>query len=441
MNVQESRSSKVKKNILLGFGIKGISILVSLMLVPLTIDYVSSELYGIWLTISTIVSWIGFFDVGFGNGLRNKLTEAIALNQRKKAKTLLSSTYAILFLIFSTVGVVLYFVSGLLNWSSIIGVSPCYSEILTTCVRLVMCSFSVQIILKVLQNVLQAHQMVALSSAIDTVSNLFILITIWILTKTIFPDLRILSVVFSLTPVIVYLFISVILYNSKFKDISPSVTSIDFSAVKGIFSLGSQFFIIQIVCIVLFQTTNLLISRICGAESVTIYNVVYKYLSVSLMAFQIILAPIWSAFTDAYARGEWCWMKKIYRKLLKCYYYSVCLVISMVAASPLVYRLWLGDTVAPDISITICVALYLLTLNYSSLHSMIINGIGTIRVQLYCSILQMILFIPTAIVLGFMFGLCGIVMSLAVVLCFSCMLERIQVIKILNRNARGVWAK
>ena len=45
-----SRSAKVKKNILGSFGVKGASIIISLILVPLTIGYVSSELYGIWLT-------------------------------------------------------------------------------------------------------------------------------------------------------------------------------------------------------------------------------------------------------------------------------------------------------------------------------------------------------------------------------------------------------
>ena len=65
----DSRSAKVKKNILGSFVVKGISILVSLILVPLTIGYVSSELYGIWLTLASVISWVALFDLGFGKRL------------------------------------------------------------------------------------------------------------------------------------------------------------------------------------------------------------------------------------------------------------------------------------------------------------------------------------------------------------------------------------
>ena len=55
------RSVKAKKNILASFVIKGGSIAVSLVSVPLTIHYVSPPQYGIWLTLSSMVGWFGFF--------------------------------------------------------------------------------------------------------------------------------------------------------------------------------------------------------------------------------------------------------------------------------------------------------------------------------------------------------------------------------------------
>ena len=47
------RSIKAKKNILASILIKGGSIGISLLLVPLTINYVNSSRYGIWLPIFT----------------------------------------------------------------------------------------------------------------------------------------------------------------------------------------------------------------------------------------------------------------------------------------------------------------------------------------------------------------------------------------------------
>ena len=77
INKGHKRSVKAKKNILASFLIKGGNIAISLILVPLTIHYVNPTQYGIWLTLSSIIGWFAFFDIGFGNGLRNKFAEEI----------------------------------------------------------------------------------------------------------------------------------------------------------------------------------------------------------------------------------------------------------------------------------------------------------------------------------------------------------------------------
>lgn len=95
------RSIMVKKNIAGSFVLKCISILISLQVVPLTINYVNPTQYGIWLTLSSIIAWLSYFDLGFAHGFRNRFTEAIAKNDIKSAKEYVSTTYAVLSIIFS----------------------------------------------------------------------------------------------------------------------------------------------------------------------------------------------------------------------------------------------------------------------------------------------------------------------------------------------------
>lgn len=56
------RNVLAKRNIIASFGIKIIGIIISLILVPMTVNYVSSAQYGLWLTISSIVAWISLVD-------------------------------------------------------------------------------------------------------------------------------------------------------------------------------------------------------------------------------------------------------------------------------------------------------------------------------------------------------------------------------------------
>src|SRR5690554_484991 len=99
----QGRTVKAKKNILGSILIKGGSIAISLVMVPLTIDYVNPSRYGIWLTLSSIVGWFSFFNIGLTHGLRNKFAESKAKGDDSMAQMYVSTTYAILAIIFSSV--------------------------------------------------------------------------------------------------------------------------------------------------------------------------------------------------------------------------------------------------------------------------------------------------------------------------------------------------
>ena len=90
------RSVKAKKNIITSFIIKGFSIILSLAFVPLTVSYVNPLRYGIWLALSSIIGWFSYFDIGFGNGLRNKFAESVAKKEYDRARIYVSTTYAVI---------------------------------------------------------------------------------------------------------------------------------------------------------------------------------------------------------------------------------------------------------------------------------------------------------------------------------------------------------
>ena len=62
--------------------------MIYLLLVPITLGYLNPYEYGVWLTLNSILVWFNSFDIGLGNGLRNKLTIALAENDLKKRSML-----------------------------------------------------------------------------------------------------------------------------------------------------------------------------------------------------------------------------------------------------------------------------------------------------------------------------------------------------------------
>lgn len=435
-----SRSVTIKKNILLSLFIKGISIIVSLLLVPLTLGYVNSELYGIWLTLSSVITWLHFLDIGFTNGLKNRLGEAIALNDLEKGKRLVSTTYGVMILIFLPLAIILSLCIPYINWAWCLNINPKYNVDICNAMYILVICFCLQMILNVLTAVISAYQKVALSSSFIVIGNALSLIVIYILTKVYPPSLLALAMAIASMPIIVLLIASFFFYNKDFKKISPSIKFYDKKYVKDLFNLGSKFFLIQIQMLVLYQSTNVLISNVSGPQDVTSYNLAYKYIAIAMMVYTILLQPLWPAFTDAYTRKDFKWMKNIYNKMKKVFIIYIFIIIAMTILSPIAYNLWIGKQAHVPFMMTSMVAIYVLVNSWSSLQVNMINGIGTIKIQTYTTLLGLIVHIPLSLFFSQFLGAMGVVLSMICVTSLYSIVFTIQIKKLLNQKAKGIWA-
>ena len=435
------RSKSIKTNIIASFGIRGISILVSLFLVPITLDFVDTELYGIWMTLSSFMLWLNFFDIGFTLGLQNKLTEALAQNNLELGKSLVSTTYFVMLVVFLPLGVVLECIIPCVNWSTLLNVNDIYNEDIRMALHVMVACFCLQMVANVLTATIAAYQRVALSSSFLVLGNVLSLVVIFILTKTAEPSLLHLSWAVSSMPVFVLAVASVVLFNSRFQQVKPNIACIDFKHVKGIFNLGARFFLIQIQVVILFQSTNILISNFAGPDDVTNYNIAYKYLSIAMMVYGIMLGPIWPAFTDAYTKKDYDWMNRIYIKMKKVYFLSALIMGMMILVSPVVYKIWVGEKVDIPFALTCCVGLYMLIHTWDTLQVSMINGIGCIKLQTYVTLFGGLVYLPLAMLAGRLFGTNGIILAQVGIVSVYSVCFTIQLTRILKQKANGIWIK
>ena len=323
---QDERSKKILLNTILSFLVKGGSIIVGLLLIPMTIDYVNSTQYGIWLTISSIVGWASFFDIGLGNGLRNKLAICLAQNQYDDAKKYISTTYATLTIISATIFVIAAVINPLIKWEKLLNIPENVNLDINNLISIIFSLFCLQFIFQLINIVLLASQKSALSSFISFLSQFLILISVFFLGKNTPGNLLTLCFILAGVPVIVLIVSNFILFNTQLKYIKPSFNYLDFFYSKILMNSGVEFFIIQIGAIILYNTDNIIISKIISLEAVTEFNIAHKYFTSISMVFLILLAPYWSAFTDAYAKEDFLWMSKTL-KVLRGYWYFFALII------------------------------------------------------------------------------------------------------------------
>jgi len=206
-------------------------------------------------------------------------------------------------------------------------------------------------------------------------------------------------------------------------------------------NLGIKFFIIQISGVIIYQSSNIIISQIFSPADVTPYNIAYKYFSLVIIIFGIITNPFWSAYTDAYTRNEMNWVRKITTKMIKLWGVIILGLITMTLFANNFYDFWIGGKVKVPLIFSILLALFVAVMSIGSVFVTFLNGIGKIKLQLYISVIQVLIFIPLAILLTTKtkLGIPGVIIATIIVNFFGVIFITIQYYKIIKNKADGIW--
>lgn len=441
-HMNSKRSSLLQKNILASFIIKGWSAVIVLLMVPATLHCLGEYKNGIWLTISSLLLWIDNMDIGLGNGLRNKIAEYMAHGERERTRSLVSSTFAMLSCIIIPVMLVLLLLIAVGDPYQVFNAAPAkvphLDQVLMVTVILVCTSF----VFKLIGNFYMGLQLPAVSNLLIALGQTLALIGTYIVLWSGSHSLMFIALVNTVSPLLVYLLAYPYTFFYKYPQLRPSFRLIDFKEAKAVINMGVQFFIMQISSVVLFMTSNILISNLFSPEMVTPYQITYRYFSILLVVFTVICMPFWNATTDAYQRNDMEWIRQAARKLrLMTIGILLCLIV-MVALSDIVYVIWIDRQTVIDIRMSIVMAAYIFILIYSMRYSYFINGIGTLRLQLIFTATAAIVFIPLAYlatwwthdIIWFMVVMCLVNIPGLIV-------NRIQFYKLINGKAKGIWNK
>ena len=433
--------ANINRNVILSLGYKGLSVLMSLLIVPMTLGYLDSYQYGIWLTLSSVLGWMYFFDIGLGTGLRNKLSEALAKGDIKKARIFVSTTFALLGMIILALVAIFLLVFPFVEWNDILKAGDSKNTDIGLVVLTVFIFFSLQFFFKTVGIIYVADQRSSFNDFLVFLANLISLVLVFIATKTLDSSLLIVSLIFASTPVVVFALFFFVAFRGKYKKIKPVMSHVHFKYSSELMGLGLQFFIIQIAVLVIFSTSNIIITQYLTPTDVTLYNVSFKYFGVLTMLFSIIMTPLWSAYTVAFVQNNFGWIKKTLKRTILIWIVSVVIALLMLYVAELIYLYWVGDSIKVPFYVSFFTCIYVCVSNWNNITAFLLNGIGKIRLQLYLSVIASLLFVPLSIFLIKHFGLPGILMSMIFVLLPSSIIQPMQVWAILRGKAQGIWFK
>lgn len=379
----------ILSNVLAAALIKGLALLVSLATVPAFMRFFSDKaILGVWYTVVSVNVWILSFDLGIGNGLRNKLVLALDAGDERRCKELVSSAYVSVGAFCGVFLVILAILIKALDWNVIYGVNAVSidRDTLEFVTAWVMGGMLVQLLLKNANSILYALQLRAVNNLISLCVSVLQLAFVLI-----FPPmdevvaLKVMAMAYAVISNLPLLLVTIALFTVKLRFARPSIRYVTKDASSEVFGLGAAFFLAQILYMLIANTNEVFISSFFGSEHVVEYQVYYRLYSMVGMVMTLALTPIWSAVTLAFVKKDHSWLMRTFRRFELLALAVAAFELLLVPCTQFLFNIWLGDnSVVALVPYALVFAVFGSLFAYQGVVSSFANGLGELSTQIIC---------------------------------------------------------
>lgn len=400
---------------------------------PLMLHLLGSQQFGVWLVLLSVFQWITLCDLGVSAGARNEIARAAAAQEHERVRTAVTTGWFYVVLIslalFVLVAVVLTLTPAQ-QWLAtrvFKGIDP------GAALWLVVAGACVSFAAGYVQSVYAALEQPSVFSLASLAINggfLVLLGVAYLLRLNLMVHIAALYL-FAIVGSNAWLIFRFFARHPQYR---PRRSALDHSLRSGILGFGMRLFIIQVAALVIFTTSRLMASMLLGPQSVVIYDAGFKVFSLVTMIHTLIMATLWSSFTQAYERREMAWIRLSLLRLVQSMV-PLALGCSVLAVlSPWFISWWLGAGQVGEQKFYALFAVVTVLSCWSNIFSYFLNGIGNTRVQLMSAIAAGLVNLPATYfftkIAGF--GLSGILLGTLVSLSFFSVLGPLHVLHVLK---------
>lgn len=381
---QKVKQSLATQQILLSYGLKGASVIISFLYIPVVLEYLDKEKFGVWIALTSVINWIRLFDIGIGNGLRHQLATAIALGKMEKAQELVSTTYFVLGSIFCSVLLVALAVNPLLDWQSILNTTAVDKDELFAVTNIALFAIILTFVFQIVKTIYSAHGNTAAGNIMQLISSLLSLVFIWVLTLLTEPgDLVAAVLIVAGVPMLVFLAANVYTYSKRYQELIPKYSSVKIKGSGDLFSLSGKFFVVQITAMIIYTSLPFIITQFYGPAAVSEFHVARSIFNLPTLAIGLFTAPLVPLVTQAYARKEFSRIRKLLIRALQLAGLICFGTIGIVFIAPWIYDIWLGDKIVVSWNLTVAIGIYTIISVLVNPFSSFLNGLGEVNILVW----------------------------------------------------------
>jgi O-antigen/teichoic acid export membrane protein len=407
---RKERGRRAKLTTLTALAGRGLGILVSIISVPLTVGYLDTERYGLWITIGSFFGWLQIADLGLGNGLTNLLAQERAQSNDSGARVAITSTIVMLSAVSALLLLLLLTAIPFAPWGRVFGTSTRISEDEVRLALLICaCVFAVGFPLGIVDKIYAGLQEGFVLNYWNIASNVTSVVAL-IAAVRFGRGLPLLVIALWVVPAVVRVASAAELFFRRHPELKPALADARVKTMKALWNSGSQFFVAQLAAVAMWQNDNIVISQLFGAGAVGPYSLAFRLASTYLALANIWLGPLWPAYADAAARQDFVWIRgTVRRSTILATVASTIVGAGIVVLGKFVIVLWARSAaMAPDRALLFPVGALVPIYVFCNSQAMALNGLGRLRGQMFYGMAAAVLNVGLSIILGRNFGIAGV---------------------------------
>jgi len=351
-----------------------------LVVIPLSLKLLGAERYGLWLTVGSLIAWLGMSDFGFSQGLVNAIAESSGRDDRAAIRRLVSTGFTL----FALLSLILtLFVIPASSWrplERLLGVAGNPALARDAHLLLLICGlfFAASLSLRAVDSVCQGLQegYLAAGSAIGAAALNLVAVAVLYWRGA---SLSAFALAMAAPSLLATAALGVYLFVIRHPDLRPSLRHWERSALGTIVRFGGPLFVLQLANLAILYSMNLLIANLLGAGEVPRYSVPYSLFMIVAGLCYLIVQPYIPAYAEAFRRGDVAWIR---RRALK----SLAITTGLMATAGLVLvavgrpliRLWAGPSVVPETELLFLMTVFSVLLVSAATNGVLLIGLGRV---------------------------------------------------------------
>lgn len=361
---------------------KVVAVSTSLVTIPMTLHYLGTERFGLWMTISSVVAILGFADFGIGNGVLNAVADAHGQENVKEIRSSVSSAFALLGVISVILLAAFATIYRLVDWGHFFNVSSQLArrEAGPAAAVFVIC-FALNVPADVVQRLQLGLQEGFISKLWQLAGSITGLVGV-VLVIHFRLGLPWLLGALAGAPLLVTVANNIVFFGWMRPDLRPAPKFTSGAMMGRIARLGILFFVLQAVVAIAFSSDNFIVAKLLGPEAVTRYSITAKMFSLTSLGLSMFLAPLWPAYGEAVSRGDFHWVKRtLLRSTVAAVIIAVASSATLMAFGPAILRIWIHRPIDPPLLLLLGLALWSIMDAAGQSASMFLNGANVILPQ------------------------------------------------------------